>query len=356
MDAKETKALLDAESGTFNSISVGPPEFDSALVARVVAEQFGLVGDYSILVSERDQNFRLKTASGDSYVVKVIGAAEDGLETDFQIAALEHLEAMQIHGVPRVVRTAAGGSRSTIHSDDGREFGLRVVTWIAGRLLIDVDETDDIARQFGARLAELDIALQSFTHESDGHNSLWDMQRAAELRTLLPAVSDAEIRDQLEDVLEVFDERVSPALTALSRQVIHNDANPENILLDAEGKVSGIIDFGDLVKAPRVVEVATAAAYLRAADDDGLKIMVPFVQSYHEQSPLIDTEIDLLYDLVRTRLSMTVTLLYWRLKARNEDDPYRKKTLAVESDAFEFLRTLSRLGRAGFRHRIGLNS
>jgi hydroxylysine kinase len=352
----ETKALLEAESGTLTSISVDPPDFDSGSVAQEVAEQFGLVGDYSILVSERDQNFRLKTASGDSYVVKIIGAAEDGAETDFQIAALDHLESMQIHGIPRVVRTAAGGSRSTIQSDGGREFGLRVVTWIAGRLLKDVDVTDDIARQFGSRLAQLDIALQSFTHESDGHNSLWDMQRAAELRGLLPNVNDAEIRDQLEDVLEVFDERVKPAFTGLSRQVIHNDANPENILLDADGKVSGFIDFGDLLKAPRVVEVATAAAYLRTADEDGLKIMAPFIQSYHERSPLIDAEIDLLFDLVRTRLSMTLILLYWRLKARDEDDPYRKKTLAVESNAFDFLRILSRLGRAGFRQRIGLNS
>ncbi len=83
--------------------------------------------------------------------------------------------------------------------------------------------------------------------------------------------------------------------------------------------------------------------------------MAPFIQSYHKKSPLIDAEIDLLFDLVRTRLTMTLTLLFWRLKARDEDDPYRQKTLAVESDAFEFLRMLSHLGRVGFRQKIGLN-
>ncbi len=208
----ETDVLHKAESGTLNTLTVAPPDFDSAFVARVVMERFGLDGDYSNLVSERDQNFRLKTASGDTFVVKVIGAAEENVETDFQIAALNHLESLQMHGVPRVVRTQAGASRSIIQSDGGPEFGLRVVTWVAGRLLKDVGATADIAQQFGSHLADLDIALQSFAHDSDGHNSLWDMQRAAELRSLLPHVGDAEIRDQLEEVLEVFCERVSPTL------------------------------------------------------------------------------------------------------------------------------------------------
>ena len=189
--------MLKAESGTLNTLSVAPPDFDTDFVARVVMEQFGLDGDYSALVSERDQNFRLKTAHGDSYVGKVIGAAEESAETDFQIAALNHLASMQIQGVPRVIRTENGGSRSTIRSDGGPECGLRVVTWVAGRLLKDVGATADLARQFGSHLADLDIALQSFAHESDGHSSLWDMQRAAELRSLLPHVSDAEIRDQI---------------------------------------------------------------------------------------------------------------------------------------------------------------
>jgi len=348
--------LTEAPSGTLNTISVDPPDFDSSVVAQVVAKQFGLVGDYSVLVSERDQNFRLETASGSNYVVKIIGAAEEPMETDFQIAVLDHLESAKFNGVPKVVRTEMGGSRCTIQSDGSREFGLRVVTWVDGRLLKDIGVTPGIASRFGSRLAELDIALQDFTHESAGHNSLWDMQRAAELRGLLQHVSDTEIRKQLEDVLDVFDKRVNPGLTGLSRQVIHNDANPENILLDADGTVSGIIDFGDLLKAPRIVEVATAAAYLRTADEDCLKLLMPFIRSYHERSPLGDAEIDLLFDLVRTRLSMTLTLLYWRLKARDDGDPYRKKTLEVESDAFEFLQMLSRLGRDGFRRRVDINN
>ena len=74
---------------------------------------------------------------------------------------------------------------------------------------------------------DLDIALHGFEHESDGQESLWDTQRAGQLRSLLVHVSDSLVRQQLAAVLDVFEEQVLPALKTLPRQVIHNDANTE---------------------------------------------------------------------------------------------------------------------------------
>ena len=49
---------------------------------------------------------------------------------------------------------------------------------------------------------------------------------------------------------------------------------------------------------------------------------------------------------------MTVILFYWRLAARDKEDPYLQKQLDSEGGAFEFLQSLSSLGRAAFRERI----
>jgi hypothetical protein len=49
---------------------------------------------------------------------------------------------------------------------------------------------------------------------------------------------------------------------------------------------------------------------------------------------------------------MTLIVLYWRLAARDEDDPYRQKTLENESDAFEFLVFLTDLGRDAFNRSV----
>lgn len=343
---------MSARNDLLKSIAVEPPSFDVGVVAEAVAEQFGLAGDYTLLVSERDQNFCLTTANNDRYLVKVTGSAEPHDVTDFQIAALSHLDNCGVSGVPRNVQTTSGKNRGSIQSDDGSPLCLRVLTWLNGSLLDDSELTPGIASSLGHRLADLDRALESFVHESDGQASLWDTERAVQLRSLLVHVDDSVVRQRSEAVLDVFEEHVTSALKALPRQVIHNDANTENILLDANGDVSGIIDFGDLLRAPRIIEVSTAAAYLRPDGGDPLQLIAPFVAGYHQRNPLSAPEFDVLFDLILTRLAITVILFYWRLAARDKEDPYLQKLLDSEGGAFTFLQSLSDLGRAAFRERI----
>ena len=343
---------MNATNDLIQSIAVEPPGFDASVVPAAVAEQFGLAGDYTLLVSERDQNFCLTTARGDRYLVKVASPVEPHDVSDFQIAALNHLTNCSVSGVPQNVQTISGKNRGSIQADDGAALCLRVLTWVNGSLLDDSEITPKMASALGGRLAELDIALRSFEHEGDGLASLWDSQRAGQLRGLLVHVRDSDVRQQLEAVLDVFEEHVTPALESLPRQVIHNDANTENILLDTSGELSGIIDFGDLLRAPRIIEVSTAAAYLRPRAGDPLQLLVPLVAGYHQKNPLSALELDVLFDLILTRLAMSVILFYWRLAARDKEDPYLKKQLDSEAGALAFLQNLSGLGRAAFRGRI----
>lgn len=335
-----------------NPTTVEPPNFATEVVATVVAKTFSLKGEYTQLVSERDQNFRLRTYDGRDFVVKITGLSEDRIATDFQIAMLAHFEESNFNYAPRVFRTVSGEKRGAITSESGQEHSLRVVTWLDGTLLNNVALTTHHVTRFGQRLAELDLSLENFEFDGDGQAGLWDMQEALQLRSLLPHVNNEKVQSYTRSVLTRFDDTVLATLRALPRQAIHNDANPENILTDAGGDVSGFIDFGDALKAPRIIEVATAASYLRSGDENPLKFIEAFVDGYHQRSPLSDAEFEILFDLIRTRLAMTLIILYWRLTARDEDDPYRQKTLENESNAFEFLVYLSDLGRDAFNQCI----
>ena len=73
---------------------------------------------------------------------------------------------------------------------------------------------------------------------------------------------------------------------------------------------------------------------------------------YHQRNPLSASELDMLFDLIRTRLAMTIIHFYWRLAARGEDDAYLQKQVDSEGGAFEFLQSLSALGPTVFRARI----
>lgn len=343
---------MNPTNETLNPITAEPPNFAIDVLSATVAEKFNLRGEYSQLVSERDQNFRLETPDGRMFVVKVTGLLEDRIATDFQIAALSHFEENNFNYTPRVYRTTRGEKRSVIISDSGQEYSLRIVTWLDGTLLKDVELTTDIARHFGQRLAEMDLSLVDFDFDGDGQAGLWNTQEALQLTTLLPHVNDDQVRKYTRAVLTRFGETTVTALGALPRQAIHNDANPENILLNTHGEVSGIIDFGDALKAPRIIEVATAASYLRTGGENPLKFIEAFLKGYHQRSPLSDAEFNLLFDLIKTRLTMTLVLMYWRLSARDEHDPYRQKTLKSESNAFEFLVYLSGLGHETFNRRV----
>jgi hydroxylysine kinase len=334
------------------SVAAEPPRLPVQVVADAVAQQFGLRGDYQSLVSERDQNFRLTTSRGKQYVVKATSLVQDPLVTEFQIAVLLRLEDLGIPGVPHIVRTASGASHGGIGLEDGSTICLRVVTFLHGRLLDDCRPTPAIAQRLGYRLAELDIALAGFSHAGDSQVLLWDTQRAGELRGLLLHVEDASMRLHLEAVLDDFERRVEPALPGLPRQVIHNDVHNENILIGDAGEIAGIIDFGDMLMAPRIQDVSTAAAYLRADGDDPLELIAPFVTAYLETNPLLQAELDVLFDMIRTRLSMTLILFYWRLAAREKGDPYRQKLIAGERDAYGFLRKLSALGPVAVLDRL----
>ena len=263
--------------------------------------------------------------------------------TDFQIEALLHLEREQKLSLPRVVRTVDGGMSGTIDVA-GTTCRLRIVEFVEGRPIGDLDVTPDIAATFGSALATLDRALDGFSHTGQSPLLLWDMQRTSEVRDLLEFIDDEALRSRVETVIDDFDARIAPCMNELRMQVIHSDANPDNVLLYDGG--IGFIDFGDMMRAPLVFEVAIAAAYLRA--EDPLELIVPFVAAYHETLTLEHDELRLLFDLVRARLATSIALFHWRLRERDPDDEYRNKLLATERTPDVFLAALDQLGRKRF--------
>lgn len=334
------------------NVATKPPKIDVAEVARAVDEQFALAGEYTPLVSERDQNFQLTTVAGERFVVKVTSAGEQSVVSDFHVAALLHLQADNTVQAPRVVHTSAGQVSGHIEND-GHACVLRVVSFLDGTQLAAVTIDTDLVRDFGGSLARLDRALQGFSHPGESPVLLWDLQRVIELRELRQYIDSASVAEAVMQAIDDFEYNVLPRMGSMRRQVIHGDANPENVLLDESSRrVSGFIDISDSINAPIVFEPAIAASYLRADGADALEFIAPFLASYQEVLPLRDDELEMLFDLVRGRLATTIAILFWRLGARSKDDPYREKTLRMEGGAVQFLASLDRLGRDAFAARL----
>jgi len=265
---------------------------------------------------------------------------------------LLYLQETSAVGTPQVRLTTDGRPYGDIAAD-GNTCRLRLVSYLEGSPLAQAEIDEVLAYEFGWQLAELGRALRGFSHAGEKPLLLWDLQRVAELRPLQHHIDDRRGRAAVASATDDFEELIVPLLEQLPVQVIHGDPNPENVLLGAaDHRFSGFIDFSDAIRAPRVFDVAIAASYLRADGPNALRLMAPFIGGYTAVTPLQDNEITTLFDLVRARLVTTITLLYWRLAARDEQDPYRQKTLQLESGAIDFLHALDSLGRVPFTERL----
>ncbi len=332
------------------AISSPPPQFSETAARDLLATEFGLEADLLPLVSERDQNFQVAAPDGRQFVFKIANGAESSVTTDFQIKALLHIERMGCAVVtPKIVRTLSG-SDSTLIRDSDRAYVCRVVTYLQGTPLSEFPTNSQLAQSLGTSAARLDQALADFRHPGDCPVLLWDLQHAAGLRKLLPYVREDELRAALTACLDDFEARVLPVLPKLRRQVIHSDLHGDNVLTENQDSkvIAGVIDFGDMVRAPLVMEVAVAAAYLRSTQGDAMSLVAPFVAAYNSVMPLQSEELELLFDLVRARLSATISILRWRVVQRGEDDEYTSQYLQGESDAEVFLSRLDSLGRDDF--------
>jgi hydroxylysine kinase len=296
-------------------LDVAAPPAGIAEVEALARSAFGLTTRATLLTGERDLNFRLRDAEGRFYVFKVIHPAEPAGVSDLQSRALEHIAAeMPDLPVPHLLRPQDGGLEFLWQTEAHPPRRVRCLTYLAGQPLHATTSTPLQRQNLGAFLARLDLALRDFDHPHDGHDLLWDIKLAPRARPLLADLADSARRALAEAALDRFSAHVVPALPQLRSQVIHNDFNPHNVLVDPadHDAISGVIDFGDMVRAPLMQDLAVAAAYQIGADGHPLQGIVDMASGFHAVCPLRDEEIELLPDMIGARHALSLAISSWR--------------------------------------------
>ena len=284
-------------------------------VSHFVRSHYGVSGTFAKLGSERDENYRITLPDGAQRLFKLTHVLEDPALVDFQTKALEHLARVAPElPVPRVIPSLSGDVANSALGSDGRSRRARMFTFLAGAPLSGFPRTSAQAGALGVLAAKLDAALASFHHPAEGHEFLWDIQHALCTRELLTHTRSAADRDLCERTLDRFEHGLARELGGLRRQVIHNDLNPHNLLVDPANpdEFTGIIDFGDMVLAPMIDEVAVASAYLLAASPAALGTVPEFVAAYHSILPLRPAEIAALPQLIGLRHAIAILITNWR--------------------------------------------
>jgi 4-aminobutyrate aminotransferase-like enzyme/Ser/Thr protein kinase RdoA (MazF antagonist) len=335
-----------------------PPRFAPDEVAAVARDLYGLSGALEPLDSERDQNFRLTESSGARWVLKIANEAEDGQALAFQSALLRHVQAIDPDLPLPHLRPTRNGDDLGKASRRGVEHWVRLVNWLPGQLYSACSRTAALHDSLGESLGRLDRALQSFGHPGAHRMFDWDIKQAGRSRDRLAFIEDRTRRGILEYFLQRFEARVAPRLRRLRTQVIHGDANDNNLLVDGKigRRITGLIDFGDSIHSATIGELAVACAYAVLDEAAPVDIAGRIAAAYHRVHPLQPEELDLLFDLIAMRLVTSVTLSASR-RERVRDNAYLSISEAPAWAMLERLRAMDPALATGIlRHACGFEA
>ncbi|MGD9094029.1 MAG: hypothetical protein PVF74_14365, partial [Anaerolineales bacterium] len=197
-------------------LSTQPPYFSTAEVLEIAEDLYGLGGTISPLDSERDQNFRIDTPSGDPFVIKIANSAMDPAVLMMQIEALAHIAIVDPKlPVPRVLNSRDETTLVQIQADDGRSHFVHVLTYLPGCYPPDGLTRRALFRPLGACLARLVSALRGFYHPAANYELLWDLKQAAALREYLRHIPDRSHRQLASYFLDRFERVVLPKIPKL---------------------------------------------------------------------------------------------------------------------------------------------
>src|SRR3712207_3178246 len=113
--------------------------------------------------------------------------------------------------------------RAPVHSGPDTHWA-RMYDQLPGRTGVPGAQlSDDAIRDWATMAARVGRALRGFWHPAARRVMLWDVQHALQLRPMVGAVADPEVRALVETALDRYERVVTPVWSSLRHQVIHTD-------------------------------------------------------------------------------------------------------------------------------------
>lgn len=306
---------------------------------QLLRELYGLTGVLTRLPGEHDLNFVVHQDGCATFVLKVTHPDVPGGRLEMQAQALAHIHRIAPDvPVPDVVPTVDDTPSATRRDPEGSERIVWLLHHLPGEIYARVrPKPPALLGDLGRTLARMALALDGFDHPHLADPLKWDLRRSRWIRPHLPCIAGPSKRALVREILDAFEERTLRSLEGLPVTALHNDVNDHNILVDVRQptdlRISGIVDFGDMVEAPFVCDLAVAAAYCVFDQPRPFDALRALVSGYNSVRALSDLELSLIFPLMLVRLAVSVTNAAVTKRER-PDDPY---VTISEKPAWDFL-------------------
>jgi 4-aminobutyrate aminotransferase-like enzyme/Ser/Thr protein kinase RdoA (MazF antagonist) len=316
--------------------------FSKDTISRLMELEYGFSGGITRLAGE-NENYLIKRTDKTCFVLKL---ADD--DTTAGMMEIEHLAVERLIDaglavrLPRVILTRTGSVQACLTTPDRQNIRGRMLEFVPGTPWCESLPTKDgQLEDLGRVVAEMNQAMAFVIHPESRRTHAWDLARADVHRPGISLINCPEKRQILEWVFHLYGAVARPLLDSLPRSLIHGDINDDNILVD-QGRVAGVLDFGDCLENPVICDLAIALAYHTLDANDPLEAGARIIGSYHKVLPLSLDEIQVIFPLMCARLAVSVIIS----AKRTEIDPDREGWFVSEKRAWKKLEAFSKIGPA----------
>ena len=277
--------------------STNPPNFSIQDIVKYLIINFDLSGKVTSLYSDRDQNFLIQTESNQKFILKISNPAEQLEVLELQNKATLYIRSREPNlGIPLQFGEIKEFNK------DGKTYFVRLVEYLDGQFLKDSLEGKAVHEKLGIFLGTLSHSLAGFFHSAADREFEWDVRTTELIKSRLDYLKSKSDIKSVTPFLHEYENNVLPKIIDLKMAVIHNDGNNHNILVDENGKTTGIIDFGDMVFSYQIAEPAVCMAYLGLEKEDAFMPMAQVLKGYHSCFPFNNLELKSVIYLVFIRL------------------------------------------------------
>jgi Ser/Thr protein kinase RdoA (MazF antagonist) len=305
-----------------------PPNYSLEDIIKLVEDHYGFIVQITVLNSERDQNFLCATDKK-KYVLKISNPDEDRAVLEMQNACMQYIKdhdpSLQVPLAFKEVKTI---------EYEGTSFFIRLVDYLPGQFLMNVDHHNDLLYELGSFLGRLRTAMNGFDHPAGHRDFPWDVANVDFIKEHKHFLNSK--KGIVDHFINQYEQNVLPIVSKLRKVLIHNDGNDHNVLVNENGKINGIIDFGDMIYTFIACEPAVCMAYVALEKDDPLEAIAQVLKGFHEKFPLTHDELLSVIYLVCMRSCITVTMAAYR-KQLFPDNKYISVT---EDQAWDFLKKM----------------
>lgn len=285
------------------------------------------------LVGYDIENHKVESGAG-KFILKIYPNKKETLD----LAAAEnevllHLQKNKSKLFPSPIKNIDDEFLTPFESENSQKKA-RLLTFLEGNFLGDVEHSTTLFESFGKFLAKMDLSLKDYQNYTiAARQSKWDLQHFLLNERLIRHIQNPAERKIVAYFFLQYKQNALPVLPELRKQIIHSDANDWNILTQNR-TVSGIIDFGDVCYSQLINELAIAVTYAIMEKENPVEWAVPIISAYHKIFPLDEKEIDILYWLVAARLCTSVC----NSASGKIENPENEYTQISEKPAWELLK------------------